>query len=118
VGLVKNILSLYELTPENLLSLDKVKEKLTNKILESIEKSKKVDFIIFLSSLGINGGAYNKCEKIVLNGHDTPEKVLSLTVDKLMEIESFAEKSATDFILSLQSKKAIISALLIYKKRR
>jgi DNA ligase (NAD+) len=114
VGLVKNILSLYELTPENLLSLDKVKEKLTNKILESIEKSKKVDFIIFLSSLGINGGAYNKCEKIVLNGHDTPEKVLSLTVDKLMEIESFAEKSATDFILSLQSKKAIISALLNY----
>jgi DNA ligase (NAD+) len=112
VGLIENITSLYDLTEEKLLSLDKVKEKLTNKILESIEKSKHVDFIVFLSALGISGGAYNKCEKIVLNGYDSPEKVLSLTTEKLMEIESFAEKSSTDFISSLQSKKHIIQTLL------
>lgn len=122
VGLVKNVVSIYELTEEKLLSLDKVKEKLTNKILESIEKSKNVDFIVFLSALGINGGAYNKCEKIVLNGYDTPEKVLSITVEKLMEIESFAEKSSTDFINSLHSKKEIITSLINkgfkFKKRK
>lgn len=121
VGLVTNISSLYNLTEEKLLSLDKVKEKLASKILKSIEKSKRVDFITFLSSLGISGGAYNKCEKIVLHGYDTPEKVLALKIDSLINIESFAEKSSTEFIRSVQSKKELILSLIkkgfIFKKR-
>lgn len=112
VKLITDISSLYDLTVEKLLTLDKVKDKLANKIISNIDKSKKVDLVTFLSALGISGGAYNKCEKIVDNGFDTLEKVLNLSVEKLSQIESFAEKSAGEFVSSLQSKKSLIENLL------
>ena len=103
-GLVKDIPSLFDLTVERLMTLDKVKEKLAAKIVESINDSKEMELVTFLSSLGISGGAYNKCEKVVHNGHDSWEKVKKLTPQKLIEIESFAEKSSNDFYESLKSK--------------
>lgn len=110
--IVKNISSLYDLKIDQLLKMDKVKEKLATKIISSIEKSKTVDLIVFLSALGISGGAYNKCEKVVLNGFNTIEKILNMTKENLMEIESFAEKSSEDFITSLHSKKNLIEKLI------
>lgn len=112
VGLVTDIPSLYDLNVEKLLSMDKVKDKLANKIVTNIQKTKNVDIITFLSALGITGGAYNKCEKVVSYGHDTVEKILDLSVEKLSEIESFAEKSATEFVNSIQGKKGMINKLL------
>lgn len=111
-GLISDIPSLYNLTPEALMGMEKVKEKLANKIVESVQGSKNMELVVFLSSLGINGGAYNKCEKIALNGYDTIEKVLELTPEKLMRIESFAEKSAEDFVASLRDRNDLIHGLL------
>lgn len=111
---IKDIPSLYELTLEQLLTMDKVKDKLANKIIDNINKSKEANLITFLSALGINGGAYNKCEKIVNHGVDTIDKVMSLTVNQLEHIEGFAEKSATEFVNSLQSKKEIVEKLKGY----
>lgn len=113
-GLIKDISSLYEVTEEEFLSLDKVKEKLANKLLSSIEKSKSVNLTTFLASLGISGGAFNKCEKIVQSGFDSIDKVMKMKVEDLMKVESFAEKSASDFIHSLQSKKNLIKKLRGY----
>ena len=64
--------------------------------------------------MGISGGAYNKCEKIVLNGYDSIDKVLALTPSRLELIESFAEKSANDFVDSLKTKNKIIHKLASY----
>lgn len=111
-NLITDIPSIYKLTTDQLLTMDKVKDKLANKIIENIEKSKQTDLVTFLSSLGINGGAFNKCEKIVDNGYDSIDKIMNLTVEKLTEIESFAEKSAKDFIESLDSKKDLVKNLL------
>ena len=111
-GLVKNIPDLYRLTAEDLMKIDKVKEKLSTKLIDSIQASKKIDLITFLSSLGISGGAYNKCEKIVHAGFDTLEKILELNEEKLMAVESFAEKSSQEFIESLREKKSTIKELL------
>jgi DNA ligase (NAD+) len=120
--LVKDIPSLYKLKFDDLLELDKVKETLANKILNNIEKTKNVDLIVFLSALGIAGGAYNKCEKIVSNGFNTIDKILNLTIDDLLTIEGFAEKSATDFIASLKFKKKLINDLIdqgfTFKKKK
>lgn len=110
--LVVDIPSLYDLTEEKLMTMEKVKEKLASKIVGNIEASKKVDLPTFLSALGIAGGAKNKCEKIVDYGFDTIEKIKNLTIEQLMGIESFAEKSATEFLLSLSSKKELIDKLL------
>ncbi len=114
VGLITDIPSLYQLTKTQLLGLDKVQDKLATKIISNIEKSKNVDLITFLSALGISGGAYNKCEKIVSAGFDTIDKVMNFTPAQLETVESFAEKSATDFVNSLQSKKEIVDKLRTY----
>ncbi len=114
MNIVSDIPSLYSINREILLTMDKVKDKLADKILESIEGSKKADLITFLASLGINGGAYNKCEKIVTNGYDTIEKVMNLNITQLELIESFAEKSATEFVNSLKSKREIVEKLISY----
>jgi DNA ligase (NAD+) len=109
---VKSIPDIYKLTSEDLMKLDKVKDKLSNKLIESIQKTKKVDLTVFLASLGIAGGAYNKCEKVVRAGFDSVEKIKNLTPEKLMNIESFAVKSATDFYQSLSEKFVLIDELL------
>lgn len=111
-GLVRDIPSLFDLTTDKLMELDKVKDKLATKIVQSISEAKNMELITFLSSLGISGGAYNKCEKIVHNGYDSWEKVKSITPKKLVEIESFAEKSSQDFYNSFQEKLPLAEMLL------
>ena len=110
--LVFEISDLYTVSKEQLMSLEKVKDKLASKLLASIEKSKKVDFPTFLSALGIQGGAYNKCEKVVMAGYNTVEKIKELTIDKLMMVDGFAEKSSTEFVTSIQEKMSLIETLL------
>jgi len=111
-GLVKSIPDIYKLKANDLMGMEKVKEKLSNKLIDSIHKTKNIDLITFLSALGINGGAYNKCEKIVRAGFDSIKKIKSLTKADLLNVESFAEKSATEFLSSLQDKHKIIDELM------
>ena len=113
-GLIVDIPSLYNLRMEQLLEVDKVKEKLASKIIQSIKDSLQVDLITFLSALGISGGAYNKCEKVVFAGFDTIEKILGLKIEDLMNVESFAEKSSEEFISSINDKKKMIVKLISY----
>jgi DNA ligase (NAD+) len=110
-GLITGIASLYDLSVDDLLKLDKFKEKLANKVINNIQASKNVDLVTFLSALGISGGAYNKCEKVVRAGHNDLDKIRALSVEKLSEIEGFAEKSAEDFYNSIQEKMPLINEL-------
>ena len=111
-GLVGEIVDLYRLKKEDFLKLDKTKERLAVKLYDSIQKSKKTNFVTFLSSLGISGGAYNKSAKIVQKGFDSVEKLKAITVDQLKEVDSFADKSAKLFVESLRKKIPLIENLL------
>lgn len=111
-GLITDMPSLYDIKVEQLLKLDKVKDKLANKIVNNIKASLEVDLITFLSSLGISGGAYNKCEKVVTGGFNTIEKIQNMKSEDLMGLEGFAEKSSEDFVNSIKSKKKLINTLL------
>jgi len=111
-NLVKKVSDLYRLSVSDFLTLDKTKETLANKLYESIQKSKNTDLVTFLSSLGISGGAYNKCEKVVQSGIHTIDQIKKLTIEDLIKIDSFAEKSAQDFLTSLQEKFELIDELL------
>lgn len=110
-GLVNKIEDLYKIKKGQLLELDKVKDKLEQKLLENIEKTKSADFTTFLSALGIQGGAYNKCEKVVSSGYDTVEKILKVSLEELMNIDGFAEKSSAEFLNSINEKKELIQNL-------
>ena len=111
-GLIQKLSDIYSITAQDLKKIDKVKDKLANKIIVSIEKSKNTDIVTFLSSLGISGGAFNKCEKIVQNGYDNISKIKKLTALELMNVDSFAEKSAKKFVGGLKARIPLIDELL------
>ena len=113
VGLVKTIPDLYRLQFEDLMKLDKTKEKTANKLLENIAKTKnQTDLTTLLSSLGLSGGAYNKCEKIVKAGYDSIPKLKEMTLENLCSIDGFAEKSSKDLLYSLRGKFSTIDELI------
>jgi len=111
-GLVGDIPDVYKLSIENLLTLGKTKEKLASKLFENIQKTKEVDLVTFLASLGISGGAYNSCEKIVAGGFNSIEKIESMKVEDLVKLEGFAEKSAQDFVSGIKERHDLIRSLL------
>ena len=111
-GLVDSIPSLYKISKEEFLTLDKIKDKLADKFIKTIEDSKQCELATFLSALGIQGGGKTKCEKIIDSGFDDIEKILQLTFSQLEQVDSFAAKSAQDFLESLESKKDLIRELV------
>lgn len=110
--LVHSIADIYRLSVSDFMGLDKVKEKLAEKLFENIQKTKTTDLVTLLASLGITGGAYNKCEKVVFAGFDSVEKILNLTFEDLVGIDGFAEKSAEEFLKSLREKHSLIHELM------
>ncbi len=110
--LITSFESIYDLKKEELMSLDQYQEKLSNKIISNIEKSKNIELIKFVSALGLRGGAENKCQKIINAGFDTIEKFLNISVEELAGLEGWAEKSASDFVQDLRSKRPMVIALI------
>jgi len=110
--LVLTIDDLYKLEQNDLLKLENFKEKLSSKIIKSINSSKTIKLEKFLTALGIKGGGLNKCELIINNGYDSIEKIQKLTIEKLIEIDGFAALSAGDFLLGLKDKQKLISKLI------
>ncbi len=111
-GLVEAIPDLYTLKKEDFLILDKVKEKLAAKMFENITKTKNQTLVQFISAIGVEGVSTAKSEKIISQGYNTIEKILTLTPEKMMEIEGFAEKSSTEIVASLRRKEPLIRELL------
>jgi DNA ligase (NAD+) len=111
-GLVEGIPDLYRLKEEDFMLLDKVKEKLASKMFENINKTREQNLVQFISAIGVEGVSTAKSEKIISQGYNTVDKVLDLTVDKMIAIEGFAEKSATEIVGSLKKKEKLIRELI------
>ncbi|MCK5072080.1 MAG: NAD-dependent DNA ligase LigA [Bacteriovoracaceae bacterium] len=111
-GMVKSTVDVYKLSIDDFKKMDKVKDKLAEKMHKSIQGTKHVDFVTFLASLGISGGAYNTCKKVVDAGFNSIEKISKLTVSELSLIDSFAEKSSEEFLKSFNEKLPLINELI------
>jgi DNA ligase (NAD+) len=111
-GLVKEIPDLYKLTIEKLLLLDKVKDKMANKMFENIQKTKEQTLVQFISAIGVEGVSTAKSEKIISQGYNTLEKIQNLKLEQMLAIDGFAEKSSTDILLSLKKKEKLIEKLV------
>jgi DNA ligase (NAD+) len=111
-GLVERIPDLYRLKVEDFLLLDKVKEKLALKIFENIQKTKDQTIPQFISAIGIEGVSVAKSEKIIANGYNTLDKFLGISVEELVRLEGFAEKSSEAIVSSLHRKKPLVDELL------
>lgn len=111
-GLVESIPDLYRLKLEDFLLLEKVKDKLANKMFENIQKTKQQTLSQFISAIGVEGVSVAKSEKIIAQGFNTLEKFMNITLEKMLDIEGFAEKSSLSILDSLHRKKPLVEELV------
>lgn len=87
---VRNLSDIYEITMEDLLKLDKFKDKKAKNIINSIQKSKKVDLNKFLFALGISEVG-DKTAKDLAKHFKTFEAVKNASVEELSAIRDVGE---------------------------
>lgn len=91
--LVKDVADLYYLTQEQLLTLDKVKEKSANNLLNAIEASKANSAERLLFGLGIRHvGA--KAAKILLEHYETIENLSQAKAEDILSLHTMGETIA------------------------
>lgn len=98
-GLVKDIACLYNLTLEQLLSLEGFKEKKAQNILDSLEKTKKSETWRLLNALGIEHIGQVASKKIAeVYGNE----IFTATREGIQEIDGIGEEMAESFMEFLE----------------
>ncbi len=82
---ITTIADLYTLDEEKLLKLDKFKDKKTNKILQSLEKSKQANYPNFIFALGIDNVGIKTAKDLAKN-FKTFDDLRNASVERLNEI--------------------------------
>ncbi|MFK5881843.1 MAG: NAD-dependent DNA ligase LigA [Sulfurospirillum sp.] len=90
-GLVENIEDIYSLKQEDLLELEGFKEKKSQKLIDSIQKSKKVELHKFINALGIEH--IGEVAAIKLSENFAGDWFRA-SYDELIEIDGFGEEIA------------------------
>jgi DNA ligase (NAD+) len=109
-GLVASPADLFELTRDDLLTLDGFGPKLADNVLGAIASKRRLGLAMFLTSLGLKRGGKVKCAQVA-RAFGSLDRVLRLTPEELVNLDGWAQKSAEDFLTSLQAKRSLIAAL-------
>lgn len=88
---------IYKLTYEQLLTIDLIKDKSANNILNAIEKSKDVTMSKFLNALGIRFVGKESSDILAQNFSDI-EKLKVATYDDLCALEGIGDKMALSIV--------------------
>ena len=88
---------IYKLTYEQLLTIELIKDKSANNILNAIEKSKSVTLSKFLNALGIRFVGKESSDILAQHFSDI-EKLKSATYEDLRNLEGIGEKMASSII--------------------
>lgn len=96
-GYIRQLSDLYKLTAEQLLTLDKWKEKSVSNFLKSLEESKKVPFHRLLFAIGIRHIGETTAKNIAQH-FKTMDAIAAATKDELLAIEEVGEKLADSII--------------------
>ena len=95
LGFIKNAGDIYNLKfhEEELVKIEKMGKRSVEKLLESIEESKKRDYSKVLYALGIPFiGKYSG--KLLANASRNIDKLMNMSVEELMEIDGVGDKGA------------------------
>lgn len=99
---IKTIDNLYHIETSDLIKLDKFKDKKTNNLLSSIEKSKKIPFANFVFALGIaNVGI--KTAKDLAKNFESFEELTKASTEKLSQIKDIGEVVAQSIVSFFES---------------
>ena len=100
---VRELSDLYKLKKEDLLSLDKFKEKKAQNVINALEKSKNSELSKFLFSLGIEEVG-SKTAKDLAKHFKTLNAIKSATREELLEVEDIGEVIANNIVLYFEDK--------------
>ena len=110
-GKVKAMADLYRLSVEDFLVIPQTREKMAAKLYANIQGSRHLPLASFLNGLGVEGAGRTTWEKI-LEHFPSLDAVLGASVDQIVAIEGFAEKSATQIVRGLAARKEWIRDLI------
>jgi len=97
-NLIKNPLDLYQLTFDQLLTLDRMAEKSANNLLQSIAASKEVPFERVLFGLGIRFVGETVAKKLV-QAFGTITRLAEASLEELLTVEEIGEKIAQSILV-------------------
>lgn len=110
-GLVTRAIDFYALEASQLLPLERMGEKLANKLIDQIDQSREVAAHVFLRALGIDELGKH-VSKILAREYDSMEEVFAVTSDELAEIHTIGEVIAQRVTEGLAARREEIEALL------
>ena len=111
-GIVCNIVDLYTLDFDRVMSLDRIGEKSTQNMFAAIEKSKQNDLSKLVTALGIRHIG-SKAAKLLADRFHDIDGIMSATREELLDIEGFGEilaNSAVEYF-SVEDNRNMICAL-------
>jgi len=97
-NLIKNPLDLYQLTFDQLLTLDRMAEKSANNLLQSIAASKEVPFERVLFGLGIRFVGETVAKKLA-HAFGTITRLAEASLEELLAVEEIGEKIAQSILV-------------------
>ncbi len=100
-GLVRCFADLYKLTKQDLLTLERQGEKSSEKILQSIERSKTTTFSRWLYGLGIRFVGEQTARQLAAHFRDI-QSLLNATEEEVLAIEGVGEKIAQTLVATLK----------------
>ena len=111
-GLIKDPSSLYELTSEQLLPLERMAEKSVQKLLSGISESTKVPFERVLFALGIRFVGETVAKKLA-KSFGSIEDLMCASKEELEEVDEIGEKIAESLIeyFSIDGNRSLIERL-------
>lgn len=112
-GLVNEPADFYKIAVEDLLQLEGFAQKSSENIVASIQNARQLPLAKFLTALGLKRGGAVKCQEVARKCGSL-KNVLQLKAADLIVEKGWAEKSAEDFVNSLQDKYSLINNLLKY----
>ncbi len=110
---LKSVEELYDLTKEDLLSLEGFKEKKAENVVRSIQKSKQTTLARFITALGVPGVG-KKAAKVLEETFGSIENLEKASVDDLVGVEDFGlitASSIVDFFRNEENAKRIETLL-------
>jgi DNA ligase (NAD+) len=96
-GLVKTVADLYRLTKPQLMTLDRMGDKLASNLLEAIERSKKNSLERLLFALGIRHVG-EKAAKTLAREFRSLDRLMAATVEELTAIREIGPKMAQSIV--------------------
>ncbi|MDR0419391.1 MAG: NAD-dependent DNA ligase LigA [Prevotellaceae bacterium] len=103
-GLLHDVADLYNLSKEQLVSLERMGEKSAGNILKSIEKSKEVPYSRVLYALGIRHVGETTARKVV-DAYPSLDILKKINFEELQEIDEVGEQIAKSVLAFLDDEK-------------